>query len=59
MRLHRWGCAFTTPALEVPCLHATIGSTSLAVAGDFCLGAGVENALLSGMAAADAILAGL
>ncbi|KAG2445050.1 hypothetical protein HYH02_008918 [Chlamydomonas schloesseri] len=50
---HRWGSAFTTTPLGVPAVWEADGRW--AAAGDFCNGAGVEHALTSGAAAAEAV----
>ena len=52
-QVHRWGSALPAKPFGSPCLTAE--SALLAACGDFCLGAGVENAVLSGEAAAEAI----
>lgn len=51
VQAHRWRYALVTEALGVPCLH----DDGLTVCGDGLLGARVEAALRSGLAAADAI----
>lgn len=53
LQVHRWGSALPANPFGSPCLTAE--SALLAACGDFCLGAGVENAVLSGKAAAEAI----
>jgi predicted NAD/FAD-dependent oxidoreductase len=53
LQVHRWGSALPAKPFGSPCLTAE--SALLAACGDFCLGAGVENAVLSGKAAAEAI----
>lgn len=53
MQLHRWGAALPAQPLGESCL--TVPSVNFAACGDFCLGGGIENAALSGLAAADAI----
>lgn len=53
MAAHRWGSAYVTAPLGQPCMHQP--EARFAAAGDFCLGAGVENALASGLAAAEAL----
>ncbi|PNW83389.1 hypothetical protein CHLRE_05g245150v5 [Chlamydomonas reinhardtii] len=50
---HRWGSAFTSTPLGVPAVWEADGRW--AAAGDFCNGAGVEQALTSGAAAAEAV----
>ncbi len=50
---HRWRSALTTRPLGEPCLWDA--SLQLAVCGDWCLGARVEDAFLSGTAAAGCI----
>ncbi|KAG2430875.1 hypothetical protein HXX76_009849 [Chlamydomonas incerta] len=50
---HRWGSAYTTSPLGVPAVWEADGRW--AAAGDFCNGAGVEQALTSGAAAAEAV----
>jgi predicted NAD/FAD-dependent oxidoreductase len=52
-QVHRWGSAFPARPFGSPCLTAE--SARLAACGDYCLGAGVENAVLSGQAAAEAV----
>eukprot|EP00878_Enallax_costatus_P045432 GHUV01054729.1.p1 GENE.GHUV01054729.1~~GHUV01054729.1.p1 ORF type:complete len:202 (+),score=84.88 GHUV01054729.1:274-879(+) len=54
VQVHRWGSAFPANPFGSPCLTAE--SAQLAACGDFCLGAGVENAVLSGKAAAEAMI---
>lgn len=54
-QVHRWGSAMPARPFGVPCLTAE--SARLAACGDFCLGTGVENAVTSGRAAADALAA--
>lgn len=54
VQVHRWGSAFPAQPFGSPCL--TADSAQLAACGDFCLGAGVENAVLSGRAAAEAMI---
>lgn len=51
---HRWRHARVTVPLGQPCL--TLEEGTLILAGDWCLGARVENAYLSGRAAAQALL---
>lgn len=53
LQVHRWGSALPSKPFGSPCLTAE--SALLAACGDFCLGAGVENAVLSGKAAAEAV----
>lgn len=53
LQVHRWGSALPAKPFGSPCLTAE--SALLAACGDFCLGAGVENAVLSGKAAAEAM----
>lgn len=53
MQAQRWGSAFPAQPFGVPCLKA--GSAKLVACGDFCLGAGIENAALSAQAAAAAM----
>lgn len=52
-QLHRWGSAFPARPLGQPCV--TVGSVNFVACGDYCLGAGIENAAVSGLAAADSI----
>ena len=54
MQAHRWGSAFPAKPLGNACL--TVPSANFTACGDFCLGAGVENAALSGLAAANSVL---
>jgi predicted NAD/FAD-dependent oxidoreductase len=53
VQVHRWGSALPAQPFGSPCLTAE--SALLAACGDFCLGAGVENAVMSGKAAADIV----
>jgi predicted NAD/FAD-dependent oxidoreductase len=53
LQVHRWGAAFPAKPFGSPCLKAE--TAQLAACGDFCLGAGIENAVLSGQAAAEAM----
>jgi predicted NAD/FAD-dependent oxidoreductase len=53
MQVHRWGSAFPAKPFGSACLKAE--TAQLAACGDFCLGAGIENAVMSGQAAADAM----
>jgi predicted NAD/FAD-dependent oxidoreductase len=52
---HRWRYAFVETSLGVACLSG--GNHRIAACGDWCLGARVEAAYLSGRAAAEAVLA--
>lgn len=52
--LHRWLYASVSKAPHVPCLYDR--KLSLGVCGDWCLGGRVENAYLSGQAAAHRVL---
>ena len=52
---HRWRYAFVEKSLGVACLSG--GNHRIAACGDWCLGARVEAAFLSGRAAAEAVLA--
>jgi renalase len=55
-RLHRWRYARTSRPLGAPCLwSAEIG---IGLAGDWCLGPDAGDAVASGRALADAVLAG-
>lgn len=53
MQAHRWGSAFPRQPLNSSCLQAV--KPRLVACGDYCLGAGIENAVLSARAAADAM----
>jgi predicted NAD/FAD-dependent oxidoreductase len=53
MQAQRWGAAYPAQPLGTPCLRAD--QAKLAACGDFCTGAGVENAVLSAKAAAQAV----
>ncbi len=57
VQAHRWGSAYVTSALGQSFMLDA--ATRFAAAGDFCLGAGVENAITSGLDAADAIVASM
>jgi len=52
---HRWRHAYVEKSLGVACLSG--GNHRIAACGDWCLGARVEAAFLSGRAAAEAVLA--
>lgn len=53
LQVHRWGAAFPAKPFGSPCLKAD--TARLAACGDFCMGGGIENAVLSGQAAAEAM----
>ncbi len=53
VQVHRWGSALPAAPFGSPCL--TADTASLAACGDFCLGGGVEGAVLSADAAAQAL----
>lgn len=53
VRAHRWRHALATPNLAQPCMIES--DTRLAVAGDWLSGGRIENAWLSGLAAAQAL----
>ncbi|GAB4823257.1 hypothetical protein N2152v2_010303 [Parachlorella kessleri] len=57
LHAQRWGRGFIQRPLGVPCLAAP--RQRLVACGDFCLGSSVEDAWLSGRAAADEIAAAL
>lgn len=50
---HRWGSSRVVNPLGTPTVADD--DARFAACGDFCLGTGVENAVLSGLAAADAL----
>ncbi|KAG2496040.1 hypothetical protein HYH03_005961 [Edaphochlamys debaryana] len=50
---HRWGSAYVTNPLGQPAVSDV--DSRWAACGDFCLGAGVESAAISGASAADAV----
>ena len=56
MYLHaqRWGSAFKATVLKEPCLWDP--ALRLAACGDFCRRSDLEGAILSGLAAADAVM---
>jgi predicted NAD/FAD-dependent oxidoreductase len=54
VQAHRWRYARVTQALGVECLA---GADGLVACGDWCLGPRVESAWLSGLAAAEHLLA--
>ena len=56
LHAQRWGSAFKATTLEEPCLWDR--SLRLAACGDFCRQSDLEGAILSGLAAADAIMEG-
>lgn len=55
--LHRWLYASNSSSPNIPCLRSA--ALNLTVCGDWCLGGRVENAFLSGCAAADAVKSSL
>ena len=54
LHAQRWGSAFKASILEEPCLWDPC--LRLAACGDFCRQPDLEGAMLSGLAAADAVM---
>lgn len=54
MSAHRWGAAHVVNPLGTAAVSDAEGR--FAACGDYCLGNGLENAVMSGLAAADAVM---